>query len=94
MKISKQIDKIQRLGKGLVDEYVDYLSVLIEHNVEENFWTAVLIYENSGDEYPSYVDAVIPNGRLMIDGSGRTIVSALRNLEKCIIENLKALKTR
>ncbi len=95
MKISKQIDKLQKLAKGLADETADYVMVLIEHNRKEDYWYAVVAQETSGDGRPEYIDTVVhDDGRLVVDGVGKTMVGALRDLEKCIIKNLKPIPVR
>lgn len=85
MKISKEIKSLKKRIKKIMYEKTDYLMIGLEYDVKSKEWSATPCFEISGDGHPLYLDNPLKKyDRLVIQGTGKTLPSAISNLEKII----------
>ncbi len=82
MLISKEVKKLKKRIKPLIDDHVEWLSIGIEF--AHGSWLVTPTYEGAGDGHPSYVDDPITG--LVLTGEGYTLVAAIKNLNAALDE--------
>jgi len=85
MKVSKEIKSLKKRIRKLMHYKPDYLMIGLEYDIPSKEWMATPCFEISGDGYPQYIDNTISEySYLVLQGVGKTLPSAIRNLEKLI----------
>ena len=85
MKVSTEIKSIKKRIRKLMHYKPDYLMIGLEYDIPSKEWMATPCFEISGDGYPQYIDSPLSEySHLVLQGTGKTLPSAIRSLEKLI----------
>lgn len=86
MKISNKIEELQEKIKLLFfeEDEPDYIMIAFDsiiNSSRKDKWTATIVYENIGDGHPQYIDYGLEIGQYVLQGFGKNISDALKDLE-------------
>lgn len=80
MKISKEIKKLRKRIKPLIDDHVDYLMIGLEFDPKVKTWTATPQFESGGDGHSNYLEQ--EGAKEVLQGEGKTLPAAIKDLNK------------
>jgi len=81
MKISKEILKLEKRIKPLIDDHIQSLIIGFEYVDETKSWLVIPQYEGGGDGHASYIEEE-GNSERVLEGEGKTLPAAIKDLNK------------